>query len=75
MVVIASALTFIGFGGDIAWAIMLVSARDYVLGLSGNPFIYWWTFLPIALALTLFALAWNLLGDGLNVALNPRKAK
>jgi peptide/nickel transport system permease protein len=75
VVVIASALTFIGFGGDIAWAIMLVSARDYVIGLSGNPFVYWWAFLPIALALTIFALAWNLLGDGLNAALNPRKTK
>jgi peptide/nickel transport system permease protein len=75
VVVIASALTFIGFGGDIAWAIMLVSAREFVLGLSGNPFVYWWSFLPIALALTLFSLAWNLLGDGLNVALNPRRAR
>ncbi|MFZ0547718.1 MAG: ABC transporter permease [Candidatus Promineifilaceae bacterium] len=75
VVVIASALTFIGFGGDIAWAIMLVSAREFVLGLSGNPFVYWWTFIPVALALTIFALAWNLLGDGLNVALNPRKSK
>ncbi len=73
VVVIASALTFIGFGGDIAWAIMLVSSRDFVLGLGGNPFIYWWSFIPVALSLTLFALAWNLLGDGLNVALNPRK--
>jgi peptide/nickel transport system permease protein len=75
VVVIASALTFIGFGGDIAWAIMLVSSREFVLGLLGNPFVYWWTFIPIALALTFFALAWNLLGDGLNVALNPRKSR
>ncbi len=75
VVVIASALTFIGFGGDIAWAIMLVSAREFVLGLAGNPFVYWWAFLPVALAITLFAFTWNLLGDGLNVALNPRKAK
>jgi peptide/nickel transport system permease protein len=75
VVVIASALTFIGFGGDIAWAIMLVGSREFVLGLGGNPFVYWWSFVPIALALTVFALAWNLLGDGLNVALNPRKSK
>lgn len=75
IVVVASALTFIGFGGDIAWAIMLVSSREFVLGLLGNPFVYWWSFIPIALALTFFALAWNLLGDGLNVALDPRKAR
>lgn len=75
VVVIASALTFIGFGGDIAWAIMLVTSREFVIGLGGNPFVYWWSFIPVALALTLFALAWNLLGDGLNVALNPRRSR
>jgi ABC-type dipeptide/oligopeptide/nickel transport system permease subunit len=52
---------------------MLVSAREFVLGLSGNPFVYWWTFMPVALSITVFALTWNLLGDALNVALNPRK--
>ena len=74
MVVLATAFVYIGFGGDIAWAIMLVAGKDYVIGLSGNPFIYWWTFVPIVSAVTLFALGWNLLGDGLNEALNPRQA-
>ncbi|NJN55703.1 MAG: ABC transporter permease subunit [Anaerolineae bacterium] len=64
MVVLAATFVFIGFGGDIAWAIMLVASRDFVIGLGGNPFVYWWAFVPIALALTLFALGWNLLGDG-----------
>jgi peptide/nickel transport system permease protein len=75
MVVLASAFTFIGFGGDIAWAIVLVSSRDFVIGLGGNPFVYWWSFVPVALALTLFAGGWNLLGDGLNAALDPRRTK
>ena len=74
MVVLAAAFIFIGFGGDIAWGIVLVSSRDYVIGLGGNPFIYWWSFLPIALALTFFALGWNLLGDGLNSAMNPHRS-
>jgi peptide/nickel transport system permease protein len=75
MVVLAAAFIFIGFGGDIAWGIILVSSRDFVIGLGGNPFVYWWSFLPFALALTLFALGWNLLGDGLNSALNPRRSR
>jgi ABC-type dipeptide/oligopeptide/nickel transport system permease subunit len=29
-------------------------------------------FLPATLALVLFGVAWNLLGDGLNDVLNPR---
>ncbi len=75
MVVLAATFVFIGFGGDIAWAIMLVAGRDFVVGLNGNPFVYWWSFVPIALALTLFALGWNLLGDGLNEAMNPRRSR
>ncbi|MCB0007189.1 MAG: ABC transporter permease [Anaerolineales bacterium] len=72
MVVLATTFVYIGFGGDIAWAIMLVAAKDYVIGLGGNPFIYWWSFVPVVVMVTLFALGWNLLGDGLNEALNPR---
>jgi len=75
MVVLAATFVFIGFGGDIAWAIMLVASRDFVIGLGGNPFVYWWSFVPVALALTLFALGWNLLGDGLNEAMTPRRAR
>lgn len=71
MVILAAAFIFIGFGGEVAWAIVLVGSRDFALGLGGNPFVYWWTFLPIAAALTLFGLGWNLLGDGLNRAMNP----
>lgn len=71
MVILAAAFIFIGFGGEVAWAIVLVGSRDFALGLGGNPFVYWWTFLPIATAITLFGLGWNLLGDGLNRAMNP----
>ena len=75
MVILASAFTFIGLGGKIAWGVVLVGGRDYVLGLGGNPFTYWWVFLPISLALILFGISWNLLGDGLNDLLNPRSAR
>ncbi|MCA9874890.1 MAG: ABC transporter permease [Ardenticatenaceae bacterium] len=71
-VILATAFIFIGFAGSVTWGVMLVAARDYVIGLSGNPFAYWWTFIPISLGLILFGVGWNLLGDGLNDLLNPR---
>jgi peptide/nickel transport system permease protein len=73
MVILACAFIFIGFGGKLAWGIMLVTSRDFVIGYGGNPFIYWWSFVPISLALILFSMGWNLLGDGLNDALNPHQ--
>ncbi|MFO7662750.1 MAG: ABC transporter permease [Chloroflexota bacterium] len=71
MVILASAFIFIGFGGNVAWGTILVTSRDYIIGVGGNPFQYWWTFVPVSLALILFGVAWNLLGDGLNTLLNP----
>ncbi len=71
MVILASAFIFVGFGGNVAWGTLLVTGRDYVIGLGGNPFEYWWTFVPASLALILFGVGWNLVGDGLNGVLNP----
>lgn len=73
MVVLACAFIFIGFGGNVAWGTMLVASRDFVIGLAGNPLEYWWTFVPVSLALILFGVGWNLLGDGLNTVLNPHE--
>lgn len=72
VVILESAFTFIGLTGSGAWGVLLAGGRDYVIGVGGNPFTYWWTFLPVALALILFSVGWNLLGDGLNDWLNPR---
>jgi ABC-type dipeptide/oligopeptide/nickel transport system permease subunit len=36
---------------------------------------YWWVFLPATLVLIFFGIGWNLLGDGLNLALNPKAVK
>ena len=72
LVILATAFIFIGIGGNVAWGILLVGARDYIIGIGGNPLSHWWVFLPVSLALTLFGIGWNLLGDGLNTTLNPR---
>jgi peptide/nickel transport system permease protein len=71
LVILESSFVFIGMRGSVAWGGLLVAARDYVIGLGGNPLVYWWTFVPASLALILFGVAWNLLGDALNSALNP----
>jgi peptide/nickel transport system permease protein len=75
MVVLAAAFTFIGFGDVLPWAALLVAGRSWIVGPAGNPLTFWWVYLPATLALVLFSVGWNLLGDGLNVALNPRTAR
>ena len=72
MVVLAAALNFVGLSGGSEWGQLLVVGRDYAIGSGGNPFTYWWVFVPATLTLILFGIGWNLLGDGLNTVLDPR---
>lgn len=74
MVLLEAAFTFIGIGAGLPWGRLLVAAKDWVIGLGGTPWTYWWTFAPATLALVGFSIGWNLLGDGLNNLLNPRAA-
>ncbi len=73
MVILEAAFTFIGMGVGNTWGQMLVSNRNWIIGIAGNPFTYWWVYLPPTLMLVFFGMGWNLLGDGLNDALNPRE--
>jgi peptide/nickel transport system permease protein len=75
MVILDAAFTFIGIGGSVEWGTLLVLGRAWAIGLRGNPLTYWWVFVPATLALVLFGIGWNLLGDGLNRMLNPRTAR
>lgn len=72
VVLLESAFSFIGTRSETDWGQILVASRDWVLGIGGNPLQYWWTFVPISLALIFFGIGWNLIGDGLNDQLNPR---
>jgi peptide/nickel transport system permease protein len=71
MVLLQATFTFIGMGSSSPWGMLLVNGRDWILS-PGGIFTYWWVFVPPTIALILFGIAWNLLGDGLNDALNPR---
>jgi peptide/nickel transport system permease protein len=74
MVIMATAFTFIGVGGGDEWGIILSTSRNWIVGMGGNPLQYWWTFVPTTIAIILFGVGWNLLGDGVGVILNPKKS-
>lgn len=71
MVLLQATFTFIGMGSGSPWGLILVRGRDWIIS-PGGLFTYWWVFLPATLALVLFGIGWNLLGDGINDLLNPR---
>lgn len=76
MTVLVAAFSFIGLTGGFNpradWGEMLSIARNWVIGTRGNAFEYWYTYLPASLCIVLFALGWNLVGDGLRDVLDPR---
>src|SRR5205807_1854913 len=64
-------LSFLGLGVRDpfpSWGGMLADARGYFLN-------YWWIAVFPGLAIVLTVLAFNLLGDGLRDALDPKKVK
>jgi peptide/nickel transport system permease protein len=73
MVILQATFSFIGLGGNSAWGQLLARSRDWIVGPGGNPLVYWWTYLPVTIALILFSVSWNFVGDSLNDWLNPHK--
>jgi peptide/nickel transport system permease protein len=74
-VITFAALSFLGVGTDIGyadWGQMISYARNWIVGLHGNPLAYWFTVIYPSAAITLFCLAWNLVGDALRDILDPR---
>ena len=66
-----AALSFLGVGTDIGyadWGQVVSFARDYILTLD----TYWYIIVYPGVALILFGLGWNLIGDGLRDVLDPR---
>ena len=71
VVLLQATLTFVQIGGDSIWGTMLAQGRNWVIGAGGNLLRYWWVFLPPTIAVMSFGIAWSMLGDGLNDALEP----
>jgi peptide/nickel transport system permease protein len=66
-----AALSFLGLGaqrGYADWGQMISFARNWVPSLA----TYWWIVVYPGMAIVLFVLAWNLVGDALRDILDPR---
>lgn len=78
VVVTLAVLNFLGlatyFGSEPSanWGEMLAYSRNWMVGTPADPFAYWFTYLPPAIAILAFTIGWNLIGDGLRVVLDPR---
>lgn len=81
MVILVAAFNFIGFGMpskgalQTSWGQMLSIARNWIIGTPLNAFEYWYTYLPVSIAIVLFSVGWNLVGDGLRDVFDPRLRK
>lgn len=73
-VILQATITFIGLGGASPWGILLSLGRNWVIGPGGNLLAAWWVFFPVTLAIILFGVGWNLLGDGLTETFEPSAA-
>jgi peptide/nickel transport system permease protein len=72
----AAALSFLGLGTPVGyadWGQMVNFARAFIIGPSGDPFGYWYVSFFPALFILLYSVGWNLLGDALRDALDPRE--
>ena len=71
IVVSFAALSFLGIGTEIGyadWGQLVSFARNWIPQLSN----YWWILIYPGMALVLFVLGWNLVGDALRDIMDPR---
>ena len=75
MVITASFMSFIGLGspkGFSDWGQMVALARNYIVGPVDDPFRFWYTIVIPGGCIVLFVLSWNLIGDALRDAFDPK---
>lgn len=73
VVILQATIQYAGLGGGSVWGRQLLDGRNWIIGPGGNPFGYWWVWLPGTVLIILYGVGWNLIGDGLNDAFNPRQ--
>jgi peptide/nickel transport system permease protein len=75
MVIVAAFMSFIGLGapkGYADWGQMVALARNYIVGPPDDPLKYWYTIAIPGGCIVLFVLTWNLIGDALRDAFDPK---
>jgi peptide/nickel transport system permease protein len=75
MVVVAAFMSFVGLGapkGYADWGQMVALARNYIVGPPDDPLKYWYAIVIPGGCIVLFVLAWNLIGDALRDAFDPK---
>ena len=75
MVIVAAFMSFIGLGapkGYADWGQMVALARNYIVGPPDDPLKYWHAIAIPGICIILFVLAWNLIGDALRDAFDPK---
>ena len=71
-------MSFIGLGapkGYADWGQMVALARNYIVGPPDDPLKYWYTIAIPGGCIVLFVLAWNLIGDALRDAFDPKQRR
>jgi len=75
MVITASFMSFVGLGapkGFADWGQMVALARNYIVGPADDPLRFWYTIVIPGCCIILFVLSWNLIGDALRDAFDPK---
>jgi peptide/nickel transport system permease protein len=75
IVITAAFLSFVGLGaptGYADWGQMVALARNYIVGPPDDPLKFWYTIVIPGGCIVLFVLAWNLIGDALRDAFDPK---
>lgn len=75
VVLTSSGLAFLGLGAEIGttdWGQMISFARQFLTGGNSGALQYWYISFYPGLAIVLFVLAWNLLGDAYRDIFDPR---
>jgi len=75
IVITFAALGFLGLGappGYADWGQLISLSHNWIAGTAGDPFTYWYTLIVPGIAIFLFVLGWNLLGDAFRDIFDPR---
>jgi peptide/nickel transport system permease protein len=75
MVITASFMSFVGLGapkGFADWGQMVALARNYIVGPPDDPLKFWYAIIFPGGCIVLFVLGWNLIGDALRDAFDPK---